>query len=280
MKSFGSLIAFFAVLVFVLPSLTAQDEKKDAEKVDKKTEEKKDDKKDPEKKDDKKDPEKKEEKKAVEKLVFGAKFVTKVVSIKAESNRELSIEMKEVDPKKVYDNNVWSQQRQQALTQRQQGLAKSQQNIFTQKDAKARFNAQLQYQKDVAAYQNELATYQNELAKRGQNIYTAKTVEVQAAEMCKVRAMVPPLEFDDTGNEKKYTKKELDDMRDKTGLPGFPADFDAIKSGQTVEIYMAKAVPKKAVPPKKKGPDDDDPPEMKMARPEFVLIVILPGGPR
>ena len=259
MKSIGVLIAFLAALVFVLPSLTAQDEKKDADKADKKTEEKKDDKKDP----DKKDPDKKEEKKAVEKLVYGSKFVTKVMSIKPESNRELSIEVKEVDPKKVYDNNVWA-------TQRQQALAKTLYGIQTQKDFKQRYNSMINYQKDVA-------NFQNEMAKRGQNIYLSKTVEVQAAEMCKVRAMVPPLEFDDQGFEKKYTKKELDEMRDKTGLPGFPVDFDAVKSGQYVEIYMAKTAKKAA--PKKKGPDDDDPPEVK-TRPEFVLIVILPGGPR
>src|SRR5436309_1259720 len=88
MKRIGMLIGFLAVLAFLLP-LAAQD----AKKGDKKETEKKVD---PDKKDpDKKDPEKKEEKKK-EKLVYGAKFVTKIVNMKGETNREYTIEVQEV----------------------------------------------------------------------------------------------------------------------------------------------------------------------------------------
>jgi hypothetical protein len=74
---------------------------------------------------------------------------------------------------------------------------------------------------------------------------------------------------------------------DKTGLPGFAVEFDQLKSGQYVAIYMAKAPPKdkdkdKDQPKKKKGPDDDPPsPEVK-SRPEFIMIVILqqPAPPK
>jgi hypothetical protein len=58
--------------------------------------------------------------------------------------------------------------------------------------------------------------------------------------------------------------------------PGIATDFDAIKAGQYVDIYMAKVPPKKKEDPKKKkGPDDEDPPAAKDQSKEFVLMVIL-----
>src|SRR5689334_16275249 len=121
MKHLGLAIAFLSGILLMLPALTAQDAKKDEDKTEKKTDaDKKDDKKDPEKKDEKKDPEKKDEDKkkedgkkkpepkpAPEKLVYGAKFVTKVMSVNRESNREITIETQEVDPKKVFDLQSW-----------------------------------------------------------------------------------------------------------------------------------------------------------------------------
>ena len=273
MKRFGLLIGFLAVLVFLLP-LTAQDVKKDAATTDKKDKAKKDaDKKDvtkdPEKKDAKKEPEKKKDK-----LVYGAKFTTKIVNFKGETNREYTIEVQEVDPKKVYDMNVWSAQRQQQLAQQQA-------NAMRQKDGGAA----------LRNWMRDSANYQVDLAKRQTQVYTSKKVEVQAAENAKVRSMVPPIEFDDQGFQKKWTKKELDALRDKSPLflyygdrkiglaPGIATDFDAIKAGQYVEIYMAKVPPKKKEDAKKKkAPDDDDPPAAKDRPLEFVLIVILPDG--
>src|SRR5207247_1340493 len=117
----GLLIALFAGLILVLPSLTAQDEKKkDGDKTEKKDEAKKDEKKDPEKKDEekKKDDEKKKsdaspakEKKQIEKMpAHGQVIRTKIVSANGESNRAFTVELQEVDPKKVYDLNVWKAQ--------------------------------------------------------------------------------------------------------------------------------------------------------------------------
>ena len=261
MKRIGLLIGFLAVLAFVLPSLTAQDEKKDAAKTEKKDEVKKDEKKDP----DKKDPEKKDEpkKKAepkVEKFTtksYSMKYETKILSVKADSDRELTIELQLPDPAKQAEVQKWSAQQQQQLAQQ---AAKAQQGDF-----KARAAA-------MQAYQKSLYSYQAEMAKK--NVFTAKPFDVKAAETAKVRSNVPPIEFDDVGNEKKWTKKELDAKKDKTGWPGlFPVDFDAIKAGQYVDVYMAKVTPAKKGDPKKKK-DDDDPAATAKDRPEFVLIVI------
>jgi hypothetical protein len=260
MKKIGLFIGFLAVLAFMLPGLPAQDEKKkEAEKTDKKDPEKKDEKKDPEKKDEKKDPEKKSEKKVEpkkEKLVYGNKFYTKILGFKGDSNRDLTIETQVIDEKKVQDMQNWSAQRQQQLGQQYAKAAMIQK-------IQDRINA-------LNAWQKDSANYQQELAKRQSNVYSPRSMEVKAHETAKVRALTPPVEFDDLGVQKKWTKKDLEERKDKTGLPGFPVEFDALKSGQYVEIYMAKVAP---MTKKKKGPDDDDPPAMK-DRNEFVLIVI------
>jgi hypothetical protein len=254
MKRIGLLIGFLTVLVFLLP-LTAQDAK--------------DAKKDAAKKEvDKKDDAKKDEKKTTEKLVYGGKFRTKIHGIKGETNREYSIEIQEVDPNKVADVQRWSLTRQQQLSQQYA-------NAIKQKDGGAA----------LRNWMRDSNNYQIELSKK--NVYTTKNMDVRAADNAKVRTMIPPIEFDDAGFQKKWTKKELDALRDKTPLllyegekriglaPGFATDFDAIKQGQYVDIYMPKAAKKD----EKKKKTDDDPPPAK-DRPEFLLIVILPdtGG--
>jgi hypothetical protein len=248
MKRLGLLIAFFAFLAFVMPTFTATGEKKEGEKD----------------KDEKKEPEKKEPEKKppVEKFTYGEKVISKILSISPDSSRDITIERKEIDQKKVYENNLWSAQRMAQLAQQQAQAA-------SQKDFKARAQ-------QLANYQRDLANYQIELAKRQQNIYIGKPWDLRGAENAKARSMSLPVEFDDAGFIKKWTKKEIEERKDKTGLPGFSVDFAALKSGQYVEVYFPKAVPAKAGP-KKKGPDDDDPPIAKDRR-EYILVVILQEG--
>jgi hypothetical protein len=242
MKRIEVFIGFLVVLALLLPGLSAQDEKKkDVEKTDKKEA-------DPDKK--KKEPEPKKEK-----LASQDPFYAKILSIKGDSNRDLTIERPVRDDRKVQEVANWSAQRQQQLAQQYS-------QAVQQRDFKARAN-------QLANYNRDLANYQQELAKRSANTFSPKSFEVRAAETAKVRSMIPPIEFDDQGFQKKWTKKELEALKDKTGLPGhYPVEFDTLKSGQYVQIYMAKVAP----PKKKKGPDDDDPPVMKIQ--EYVLIVI------
>lgn len=262
MKRIGLLIALFAGLVFVLPSLTAQDDKKkDADKAVKKDEDKKDEKKDEDKK--KTDAPPAKDKKPVEKIPpHGQVFRTKIVSTSAATSREFTIELQEIDPKKVADLNTWK-------FQQSQSLANQKYQASTTKDFKGRITA-------LQNYQKALANYNVDLAKRSGNIYSAKPLEVRAHDDAKVRTMFLPVQFDDQGFQKKWTEKEKKEFRGDTLLPGYPSDFDAIKSGQFVELYMAKKpAPAKDAPKKKKGPDDD-PVEMKT--PEFIVIVILADG--
>jgi hypothetical protein len=92
-----------------------------------------------------------------------------------------------------------------------------------------------------------------------------------------VRTVFLPVVFDDQGFPKKWTEKDKRELRGDTQIPGYPSDFDAIKSGQYIDVYMVKkAPPAKDSGKKKKGPDDDPAPAM--TTPEFVLIVILQEG--
>lgn len=271
MKRIGLLIGFFAILVILVP-LTAQDvKKKDGDKADTKEVDKKGDK----NSDDKKDPDKKkEEKKAPEKLVFGGQVRTKINGLKGDSNREYVIEVQEIDPVKVNNVAKWKAQREQQLAQELFNIMR-----IDPKDFQGRANA-------TANYQRNLINFKVELAK--QNVYTAKNHDIRAAEGARVRSMAPPIEFDDAGFQKKWTKKELEELRarEKSNLvlyqgekrigplPGFPTDFDAIKQGQIVDVYFVRQAPAKKDDKKKKGPGDDDPPAGKAGASEFVLIVI------
>src|ERR1041384_7575518 len=232
MKRIGLLIGLFAVTIFVLPTWTAQEVKKDDVKKDQ-------DKTDPEKK----PTEKKAEKKpAPEKLVFSKKFIAKIMSVSTNSTREFTVETWEPDPKKQQEYASWVYQRQQALAKQQFDLTKLQFDIAKQKDPKAYQNAKIAYEKARAAYQKAAYELEAEKGKKaaGTNLMMVKPLELRAAENAKVRTLLPPVEFDDQGFQKKWTKKELEERRDNTGLPGFAVEFDAIKSGQYIEVYLAK----------------------------------------
>ncbi|MBI2805426.1 MAG: hypothetical protein HYX68_10660 [Planctomycetes bacterium] len=257
MKRFGMILGFLAVLVLTMPALVAQDKKK-TDKTEKKAA---DDEKGKKAAKDDKEAKKKEPPAKKEKLVFGARFYTKVLSIKADTTRQFLIETKEIDPQRLFDLKNWQAQRLQQLAQQQF-------NALKQTNPQTRFQ-QLQ------AYQRDVFNFQKELVQRQGGIYRSKPVEVFATENAKVRTIDPPIEFDDQGNQKKWTKKERDAFRDKTGLPGFQAEFDAIRPGQIIEIYMKKVPPRPKG--KKKGPSDDDVP-MEEMRPEFVLVVIQATG--
>jgi hypothetical protein len=236
MKLFFALAGFVVSLGMLLPSLGAHDEKREAEKTEKK---------EPERRGDKK-----------EKLEYGSKFSTKILAIKGDSGRDLTIETMVIDEKKVQERNNWATQRQQQLAQRYS-------QIMNVRDLKSRAQ-QLQ------TWNVDSANFQAEFAKK--NIYSPKRTEVKATENARVRAMSLPVEFDDQGNQKKWSKKEIEERKDKTGLPGFPSDFDALRVGQNVDIYLTKD----SSTAKGKKKDDDDAPAPKT--PEFVMIVITGEG--
>ena len=252
MKLLGTMIAFLALSVLLLPALTAQDAKKDEAKKD---EVKKDEaKKDEAKKDEKKAEKKKEEKKKEEKLVYGQKINAKLARIADNSAREFAIDMPELDPMKVFQFQQWQMQQIVAIAQQQN----------PQQRAQSMYN-----------YQIEMAKKQS----NPQTRHTMKPVDMRAVEDIKVRTMYPPVQYDDQGNLIKWTAKKIAEMRSKDKLPGFAADLDALKAGQYVDVYLAKQAPMpKTLPKKKGGAADDDIPMI--VRPDVVMIVVIQDVPR
>jgi hypothetical protein len=105
-----------------------------------------------------------------------------------------------------------------------------------------------------------------------------KQVEMQANDDMKVRMLNPPADFDLKGRPRKYTSKELRDMKGPdTKLPGYTAEFDDIKPGQVVKLYLpnkSKPAPKPVVKPK----DSDEPKPVE--KPEVLMVVILQEPPK
>jgi hypothetical protein len=103
---------------------------------------------------------------------------------------------------------------------------------------------------------------------------TEKQVELTAADEFKVRMGNPPPKFDDKGRAKAYTKKELQELKGNDKMPGFPAEFSDIKSGQIVQVTLLPTKHGSRPPPVKRGKDAE--PEVSDENlPKMSLIIIL-----
>jgi hypothetical protein len=234
MKMCGRLIGFLALLLILLPAITAQEEKKD-----------------PEKKDEEKKPAL-EKKPAEEKFVFGYKLGP-VKLLKAEGG-DFDIEVQVPDPMKIYQFEMWKAQQMQGIMR----------------------------QTNAAQAAQQMAQYQMQMVQKQANNETTspKTVEMKAAEGMKVRLMNPPLQFDDQGNIKRYTTKQLAALRGKSKWPGYyPGDMDMLKAGQVVEVYVSKSsIPpptKTKGAPKRKADLEAEAAAAATTKPEVVLIVVI-----
>jgi len=94
--------------------------------------------------------------------------------------------------------------------------------------------------------------------RNGQNAFIRKTVDVDVEPLDDmiVRTMFLPEQFDDKGKPRKYTSKELKELRgpDST-LPGYTADNDSLKNGDLVTVYLVR---KKHAPEIKAAPKDKE----------------------
>jgi hypothetical protein len=92
------------------------------------------------------------------------------------------------------------------------------------------------------------------------NLYTIKNitkeVPVDAADDCKVRSAQPKAAFDDMGNVKKLTAKELAALRGKDRL--FDAEFSDLSVGQMVKVVLVKPKTAPAAPRNKDDIKLDD----------------------
>jgi hypothetical protein len=84
--------------------------------------------------------------------------------------------------------------------------------------------------------------------------------DFDAPEEVKVRVSDLPVEFDNNGKPKRYTKQELADKKGPGNLWGYPGQFESMAVGQQVRIIMGvkksvyeTAKKKRKTPPPKKG---------------------------
>lgn len=246
--AWSRLCGMFTLLIaaaLLAPSF-AQDKKDDKAKEVKKDDAKGDDKKDPPKKDEEKSSSKKsakdDAKPPEEKVEYGQTMTAKIKQMDPDSPKDIILEVQVPDPQKILQFNQWKQQQLVQIAQ-----AQPQQRA------------------------QRLQQYQLELVKRQLDLGKPADYPIRAAENMKVRTQSPPIEYDDKGNLKRWTAKQLTALKGNSKLPGYPADFDALKAGQVVTVYFAKQAGP-APKTKAKKSDDDD---LGAARPEAVMILVV-----
>ena len=121
---------------------------------------------------------------------------------------------------------------------------------------------------------NGMRNLQVQLAQAQAQMVQVKTekhnVDIEASDDVKVRRKDPPVEFDDKGNPKKYTPKELKELKGPDPkLPGYTGDFDSIQQDEMVHVTLSK----KKEAPKKPGKDKDA--DLDENKPTATMIIIL-----
>ncbi len=110
-----------------------------------------------------------------------------------------------------------------------------------------------------------------------------KDVELQTTDEVKVRQAHPPEQFDDKGKPKRYTAKELKELRGPDPkLPGYNAEFTDVHEGQyvTVSLVKKKDSPAAKLPPRRpikdpKEAKDIDADLLLQNLPQISMIVIV-----
>jgi hypothetical protein len=210
---------------------------------------------------------KKKAKTKEEKLVTRGWFVGKLTKISPTSQKEFTVQV----TVRYLAPNV---QAQTNLLRQLQSIAVQRRQLLLTRDP----NQRLQIQAGILRQLQQLQQAQ-------QNLYQVKKIQqdikVRAADDLKVRSRRPPLDYDDKGFVKKYTRKELKQLRGPGNLPGYATDYDNLSVGQVVKVYLAKAkrnmvLVKKGKKKGKKGKaDPDDDLVLEKPLPKVALIVIL-----
>lgn len=149
----------------------------------------------------------------------------------------------------------------------------------------AGMQAVYQAQMQMAQARNAASAYQAQiaLAKAQQGLVKMenKDIEIQATDDVVVRMARPKEDFDEKGKPKRYTKKELKELKgDDKKLPGYKADFGDISTDQIIQLTIVRkkgsSLPK--TPRRVKAKDKDASAEADLLAdnaPQASLIVIL-----
>ncbi|HZY86970.1 MAG TPA: hypothetical protein VFE78_19200 [Gemmataceae bacterium] len=123
---------------------------------------------------------------------------------------------------------------------------------------------QAAYNRDPNARAQGMLNAQRQMLQAQATLYQmqsmTKDVELQTTEDVKVRLAQPPQTFDDKGKVKRYTAKELKELRGPDPkVPGYNAEFSDLREGQvvTVTLVKKKGAPTK-LPPRRPVKDPKD----------------------
>ncbi|HVS34369.1 MAG TPA: hypothetical protein VMS17_02240 [Gemmataceae bacterium] len=149
---------------------------------------------------------------------------------------------------------------------------------------------------ELQAYQQAQINYANALARRDVNgalsaqrdmaYHAARTtsvekktqnVDITSSDDLKVRMAEPPPAYDDKGNIRKRTQKELDELKGDPKspdykLPGYPAQFSDLRQGVYVKVSLVK---KKEAHPSGTKPKDGDADPLGDNMPQASIIEII-----
>jgi hypothetical protein len=139
------------------------------------------------------------------------------------------------------------------------------------------YNAQMNMMKATNA--QGVYNAQQQMLQASAQIYeldkVEKEVEWKATDEVKVRTSDPPAQFDEKGRVKRYTQKELKELKGNDKLPGFPAEFSDIKAGQIVVVTL---LPRKPAPrgPKRGKDSEGEPAEDNQPKISHIIIRYQP----
>jgi hypothetical protein len=222
----------------------------------------------------KKDEEKTTEK--TEKFVYGANFSGRLKEMDANSQKNFTVEVQIPQPN---PDGIQAMVRAEVDYKNQQAQILVNVNLNALQKRQQLAQAAFDYQRRVVDLRKNTVKY------------VPKDIPMKAADNIKVRSYSPPLDYDDKGNVKKYNPRELAKLRGKEKLPGYPAEFEALRAGQYVQVYLPKnqasPVPKapkvsrsgkvtqagKGTPIKLDSPEDDA--SISDRRLEAVMILIM-----
>jgi len=250
MKGIASSVAFFGLSIALMPALAgAQGGKDDANKTD-------------EKKADTK-------KKALPKvddvtLLNSPKLKARVKEVRADvkDGDAQEIVVVTTDPQKFGEYLAWEQK---FLKNMEQVVDIETKRPLTQQQKDDHFRQQSPSRLDKA--------------------FTGDVKAIAVTPSLRIRTATPPPQFDSKGLPKKLTPAELAKLKDRSRLPGYPADISAVRMGQIVELYVPKsALPAvKSPPPAKKGVPAGDPnlagPAAAPAKMDAYLLYVLHESP-
>jgi hypothetical protein len=189
-----------------------------------------------------------------EKFDYGAQVVGKLTRLEGSTkNFTVQVTYAEPDPGRIVDN----------------------QNHYNRR------MAEISNERNPLNRQRQLIELQADMARRQANAYNKKTrdIDFDVDEKLKVRIVQPATEYDDKGKPKTYTKAELKALKGPdTTLPGYMAEYEQLRAGQIVKVFVAKQKQEKTKPAAKTDPKTLDP-EFMVDRPKAVMVLIMADPP-